>query len=96
VREPQLGAIHFRFWGVGVKSRIARWYIFKPKTKNANSGKFFRVLQRKTLVYFWPFGIFGHLVFLVIWYFWLFGIFPVLVLCIKKNLATLARSAFYG
>jgi hypothetical protein len=59
------------------------------QAKNSNLGKFRRVLQWKTLVYFrtiWsylrPFSIFcGHLVyFMVIWY-----IFPVLVCCTKKS-----------
>jgi hypothetical protein len=66
------------------------------QAKNPNLGKFWRILQRKILVYFMsiryilrPFAIFyGHLVyFLVIWY-----IFPILVSCSKKNLATLAES----
>jgi hypothetical protein len=49
-----------------LKIRVARWYIFK--TKKSNLGKFCRVLQWKTLVFFmpiwsilWPFGnICGH------------------------------------
>jgi hypothetical protein len=63
------------------------------QTSNPNLGKFWRALDWKVLIYFmvmwnisWTFGIFYdnqvHLVF--IWY-----IFPVLVLCTKKNLATL-------
>jgi hypothetical protein len=69
------------------------------KTKNPNSGKFWRVSQWKILVHFlaiwyilWPFCIFyAYLVyFMLIWYILcLFGIFfPVLVRCTKKNLAT--------
>jgi hypothetical protein len=66
------------------------------QTKNANLGKFWRVLQWKMLVYFrdtWSilrsFVIFyWHLVyFVVIWY-----NFPVLVFCTKKYLATLVAS----
>jgi hypothetical protein len=40
------------------------------QTKIHNLGKFWSVLQRKMLVYFWPLGIFyGHLgYFIVIWY----------------------------
>jgi hypothetical protein len=48
------------------------------QTKNPDFGKFWRVLQWKILVYFWPFGPFyGYLVyFMVIWdIFWLFGMF---------------------
>jgi hypothetical protein len=60
------------------------------QTKNPDLGKFWRLLQRKMLVYYmavwsilWLFGIFcDQLVyFMVIWY--------ILVCCTKKNLATL-------
>jgi hypothetical protein len=67
---------------------------FDFQTKNANFGKYCRVLQWKMLVYFMTFGLFhGHfctifydplLYFVVIRY-----IFPVLVGSSKKNLATL-------
>jgi hypothetical protein len=77
-------------------SRVARWYIFKPKILVwVNSGGSYND----------DVGIFyGHLAyhlayFTAIWYiFWLFGIcivwvfgifFPVLVCCTEKNLATL-------
>jgi hypothetical protein len=72
-------------------SRVARWHIFKPKIQVLD--KFWRVLQRKMLVYFCPIGIMcGHLVYFVAigYILWLFGIFfPVWVCCTKKNLATL-------
>jgi hypothetical protein len=63
------------------------------QTKNPNLGKVWRITQRKMLIYFMsiryilrPFAKFyGHLVyFLVIWY-----ILHILVICSKKNLATL-------
>jgi hypothetical protein len=55
--------------------RDARWHIFKPNILNL--GKFWRVLQRKMLV-FRPFGIlYGSSVyFVVIWY-----VVPVVVNC---------------
>jgi hypothetical protein len=62
------------------------------QTKNANLGKFWRVLQWNMfgtfyghLVFLEPLGIFnGNFVdFMVLWF-----IFPVLVCCTKKNLAT--------
>jgi hypothetical protein len=43
------------------------------QTKNPNSGKFWRALEWKMLVYLWSFGIFSI----------------VLVYCVKKNPATL-------
>jgi hypothetical protein len=69
------------------------------QTKNSNLGKFWRVLQRKMLVYFMSmFGLFyGHWKYVTaIWYIlWPFGLFfPVLVCCTKKNLATLAKRNF--
>jgi hypothetical protein len=48
------------------------------RTKNTNLGKFWRALDVKMLIYFWPFGIFyGHLeYFMDIWnILWTFGTF---------------------
>jgi hypothetical protein len=76
------------------ETRVARWHAFKPKIPN--SGKFWRALQWKMLIYFtafwyilWPFGLFyGFWVnFVVIWY-----IFSDLECFAKKNLATLAET----
>jgi hypothetical protein len=75
-------------------SRVARWFIFKPKIPNLD--QFWRIWQWNILVYFivvWyifrPFGIFsGTLVyFVVIWY-----VFTVLIYCNTKNLAILSSS----
>jgi hypothetical protein len=58
-----------------IRARVARWFVFKPKKNNL--GKFWRVLPRKTLVYFMTIWsilrhleiFYGHLVyFVVIWY----------------------------
>jgi hypothetical protein len=79
-----------------VRSRVARWFIFEPKTPYLV--KFWRALDRKMFTYLfydllkyftdilrailWPLGNFCvHLVH-----------FSVLVSCTKKNLATLVRS----
>jgi hypothetical protein len=65
------------------------------QTKNPNLGKFWMVFQQKMLVHLvaiwsilWLFGIFNGqwVYFLFIWY-----IFPILVICSKKNMATLLR-----
>jgi hypothetical protein len=74
-------------------SRVARWFIFKPKIPIWV--QIWRALELKMLVYFMsmllPFGIF-----LVSWYnVWLFGhlyIFPFWYVWSKKNLATLRTS----
>jgi hypothetical protein len=63
---------------ITIVARVARWYVYFH-TKNTNLVKFWKVLQRKVLVFFAisPLnGLFyGHLVhFVAIWY-----IFPVLV-----------------
>jgi hypothetical protein len=35
---------------LALKSRVARWFIYKPK--NSNLGKFLRVIDCKMLIYF--------------------------------------------
>jgi hypothetical protein len=82
----------FRFWSKNfVLGRVARWYIFKPKTPIWVN--VWWVLQWEMLVYFtdlWyivrPIGIF----YAYLYSLWSFGIwFPILICCTKKNLATL-------
>jgi hypothetical protein len=75
-------------------TRVARWYIFKPKIHiwlnfgGSSNARCWYIL--------WPLGLFyGPLVYFVtIWYILLlFGtFFPVLVCCTNKNLATLAQT----
>jgi hypothetical protein len=65
------------FFGLGKKqSGVARWFIFMPKMKNPNLGKFCRILQCKMFSIFYGLSD-GHLAYLTaIWYFlWPFGIF---------------------
>jgi hypothetical protein len=67
-----------------VRGRVAKWYISKPKIPKL--GKFWKVLQWKTLLYFMTFGL----------TFWAFGKFcgkfdPVLVYYANKNLASMVR-----
>jgi hypothetical protein len=71
-------------------SRVARWYIFKPKIQ------IWVNFERPAMVYYYshlvkvrPFGTFyDHLVYVhPFWY-----IFPVVFCCTKKNLATLLAS----
>jgi hypothetical protein len=75
--------------GTGLKTRVARWYIFQ--TKDPNSGKFWMAIKWKMFVYFmviWnilqPLGVlygilvYGNFVYLT----------PFLVYCAKKNMAT--------
>jgi hypothetical protein len=67
------------------------------QTKNPYLGKFWRDLQWKMLVYFWPFSLFyRNLVYFVaiLHSLWLVGIFfPALVCCTKNNLETLTWTA---
>jgi hypothetical protein len=79
-------------FSTSIDCRVARWYIFEPKTPTwvnfggSCNGRCWYIL--------WPFGPLhmGYLVhFVATWYnLWYFGLFfPVLVCCTKKNLATL-------
>jgi hypothetical protein len=77
-------------------SRVARWFILKPK--NPNLGKFCRALDGKRLRFLCPYGIFngdwGY--FMTIWYIlYSFGTFFRFWYHIhkKKNLATLSVRA---
>jgi hypothetical protein len=83
-----------------VCARVARWYIFEPKSQ------FFECLAIKDEIYLmaiWPillqFHIFyGHLVCIHIVLYVLWYIFPVLVCCTDKNLAILVcawRKVFF-
>jgi hypothetical protein len=72
-------------------SRVARWFVFKPKIQIwVNFGGCFKdgICILRTLILRSFVIFYGHFVqFVVIWY-----IFPVLVFCNKKNLATLQDS----
>jgi hypothetical protein len=76
------------------QSRVARWFVFKPKIKIWI--KFRGPWRGKCCHILWPFGIFYcHLVyFIAVWCsLWSFGIyFPFWYVCTKKNLATLRQS----
>jgi hypothetical protein len=82
----------------GRVTRVARWYIFKPKIQSrVNLGWSCNGRYWYFFIEIWYilqlFGIVnGHLVyFVLIWY-----IFPVLVRCNKKNLATLGDFSPFG
>jgi hypothetical protein len=94
---PQFEIFFILFRKETLPTRVARWFVFKPKS---NLGKMFRASDSKMSTYFmaiwnilWIFGIFydHSLHFVFIWY-----IFPVLVSRTKKNLATLLPTGFAG
>jgi hypothetical protein len=89
-----LASVGHRFRQPRVLSSVQGCQMVHFQTKNRNLGKFWRVLQRKMLVYVLnslsilrPFDIYFMtiLVYIVlIWY-----IYPMMVYCTNKNLATL-------
>jgi hypothetical protein len=95
--EKMAADFFYRHGFRSVPTRVARWYIFKPKIPIW--GNFGGPWNIQCWYILWPFGKFyNHLVyFMAIWYIlWEFGQFStVLVCCTKKNLATLVLTTLF-